>query len=242
MKKIYLGFLLSCFVLGDIYSGEYNANNVINYYPLHQAVRDEDVEGVQRLIVQGFRLNQLDELGDTALAEAASIGNLRLGNLLIQGGADVNLGSDFPLLLAAGNWHLEFLQALLQNPQVDINRRNPEGMTALNHALRNNSREAASILIDAGADVNISSNENMSPLHYAVLWNNFNLVQRLLASGADHNLRDIRNESPLDFARRLQGIDLQEEQDGGSPREGGRLNRQPIIDLLANTPVNRICG
>jgi hypothetical protein len=70
----------------------------------------------------------------------------------------------------------------------------------------------------------------------------------LLASGADHNLRDIRNESPLDFARRLQGIDLQEEQvqeeqDGAaSPREGARLNRQPIIDLLANTPVNRICG
>jgi hypothetical protein len=80
-KKIYLGFLLSCFVLGDISAGEYDANNVINYYPLHQAVRDEDVEGVQRLIVQGFELNQLDELGDTALAEAASIGNLRLGNL-----------------------------------------------------------------------------------------------------------------------------------------------------------------
>jgi ankyrin repeat protein len=72
------------------------------------------------------------------------------------------------------------------------------GFTALHYAARQGHREAARILLDAGADINqVSAGDQSSPLLVALINGNYDLAKELLAAGADPNLVSDDGASPL---------------------------------------------
>ncbi|KAJ3053311.1 hypothetical protein HK097_004551 [Rhizophlyctis rosea] len=81
------------------------------------------------------------------LCQAATSGSLDCVRLLIQHGADVNLGTETPLLLASRNKHAEIVKHLLNNgADVQIS-------TALDAAMQNNACRIMSMLLWKDADV-----------------------------------------------------------------------------------------
>jgi ankyrin repeat protein len=72
------------------------------------------------------------------------------------------------------------------------------GFTALHYAARQGHREAARILLDAGADINqVSAGDQSSPLLVALINGNYDLAKELLAAGADPNLVSDDGASPV---------------------------------------------
>lgn len=67
---------------------------------------------------------------------------------------------------------------------VDINSRNPDGLTALHLACANGHPTTSSTLLDAGADINARTNSGSSPLDLARPTENRELLQLLKERGA----------------------------------------------------------
>src|SRR5437868_8709785 len=87
---------------------------------------------------------------------AASEGNARAIEALIEAGADVNAKSKTgmtPLLFAVRNGHTPSVIALL-NHRANVNDVAPDGTSALNMAVLNAYFELAAVLLDHGADPN----------------------------------------------------------------------------------------
>ena len=61
-----------------------------SYSLLVDAVLDEDLEAIRRLVAKGTNVNDANASGETPLTWAASRNNLRAARLLVQLGADVN--------------------------------------------------------------------------------------------------------------------------------------------------------
>lgn len=78
-------------------------------------------------------LNMCNNMGETALFQAASKGNQDTVVQLVQHGADVNLANQFnesPLYIATYGGHLPVVQSLLLAPNIRINMKNQDGATA----------------------------------------------------------------------------------------------------------------
>jgi ankyrin repeat protein len=65
----------------------------MNHYPLHQKVLTNDLKGVQELIERKVSLEQLDDLGQTALHWAVFGGYLAIAEVLLKAGANPNVFS-----------------------------------------------------------------------------------------------------------------------------------------------------
>jgi uncharacterized protein len=91
---------------------------------------------------------------------------------------DMYRGGLTPLLFAAREGCIECLQALLDKG-ADIDRPDPDGVTALIMALLNYNWDAARFLIEAGADVNLWDFYGQTPLYVAVDMNTMPLGRRI---------------------------------------------------------------
>jgi len=58
---------------------------------LHEKVLESDVDGVMLAIKNGADLNQLDELGNSALHWAVMRGDIEIVSILLKAGADPNI-------------------------------------------------------------------------------------------------------------------------------------------------------
>lgn len=103
----------------------------------------------------------------------------------------VNCRSNFsdaqltPLMMAAIlNWPDDEFGLLLQTPDIEIDKQDHQGLTALMHAVRSNSLEKVKLLIHYGADINKPDICNSSPLKEAALFQHVDIVKYLLESGA----------------------------------------------------------
>ena len=234
MKKI---LLLSLLVAGGVqnnYAME-NNNRIIDMinFPLHEAIINGNAAAVQELIDDGYDVNTLDRFGDTALSEAAAHRHIDIVLMLLDAGADLNLGNETPLYIAAGNGHIDIIQILI-DAGADLNSVNHLNQTPLYFAIYNNQVPIASLLITEGADVNLGNYESNTPLHFATRRNNIDLVRQLICAGADANIRNVNNESALDVARLLAPRDTTATE---------QRNRQASINLLANlSRTNRVAG
>lgn len=104
----------------------------------------------------------------TPLWCAAVSGKLRIIQLLIRHGADINAVSDTgstPVRSACFMTHLEIVQYLVQNG-ADINRPNYNGGTCLINSVQ--SVQLCEFLLEHGADVNAKDTQNKTALHYAI--------------------------------------------------------------------------
>ncbi|XP_014780066.1 ankyrin repeat domain-containing protein 27 isoform X2 [Octopus bimaculoides] len=80
---------------------------------------------------------------------------------------------------------------------IDVNKHNCQGLTALHLAVQGNSLELAKTMLEAGAHINSLSEDGFTPLHLACMNDDIEMVELLLSYGAKVNLADHCGNSPL---------------------------------------------
>lgn len=164
-----------------------------------QAVIDGDIERVKLLISKGPYLNEENEKGQIPLNLAAREGHKEIVELLLEHGADVNVGSVFgneynnwiAAEFAMSNNHTEIAQ-LLVSKGSDI--------SPLIFAIYMEDEIKARSLIEGGADVNSRTPGGMTPLHQAVNKGLKDIVELLIAYDADVNAGHYWGWTPLHSA------------------------------------------
>ena len=133
--------------------------------------------------------------GYTALIYAARKPNIKMLDILLKAGADVNhfnVSRETALMFAASRCDINMLGTLLKSG-AEVNLKNNKGEDALYQAAFSANYKAIELLLEAGADVNSRTTEGLLPL-IAVVMNDhdgFNgrmrCVKMLINAGANVN-------------------------------------------------------
>ncbi|KAF3055892.1 hypothetical protein GL218_06920 [Daldinia childiae] len=114
--------------------------------------------------------------------------------------AQSTLGGNTMLHMAAVIGDIEALALLLDQYNIDIERENPDGLTALQAAIMSMELEAAQLLLCYGADRDrIFPKQGYRPLHHTIRESNSGMMEMLLEAGADINATTVEGYSPLQF-------------------------------------------
>jgi len=142
-----------------------------NTAALHIALKQPDID-----------MNTRDEDGRTALMHAATEGLAEMVNVLIAGGASVNLvdreNGQAALHFASQGWHIEVVKKLINsNAQVDVVDK--FGNSPLWRAVFESKGrgEVIKMLLDAGADKNLANLKGTSPLILSKRISNFDVAK-----------------------------------------------------------------
>jgi ankyrin repeat protein len=172
---------------------------------LVEAVERQDWTSARRLIEEHVDLDSRQADGTTALAWAAHWGHLDTIDLLLRGGANVNLGTDLgvtPLALAARNGNVPMVERLLSagaNPSLSSST----GETPLMVAAHAGQEAIVRALLAKGAKPDAAETATrQTPLMFAIAEGHAGVVKALLDAGADPRARSTGGFSPLLFAAR----------------------------------------
>lgn len=157
----------------------------------------------------------LSENKKTPLAMSIIRGNIKMVELLLQYGADVNSESDYsygdtPLLLAVYYNNEEIVKLLLHH-NADLNKGNTRKITPLHRAIieyngyyytsqNKQCKKIIKILLDHGANSNIKNDTERTSLHEASLGQDKKIINLLLQHGANSNEQDNQGDTPLHLA------------------------------------------
>lgn len=136
---------------------------------LFRAVREGKEDMVEMLLEQDVDVNKQIETGWTSLTGAAAQGHPRIVRLLLDAGANPDIGNlkkITPLMFGARYGNIEICRLLLEygaNPDLQ----DVYGMTALIVSTREGHADIAEMLLKAGASINIKDHENMTALDFA---------------------------------------------------------------------------
>ena len=148
-------------------------------------------------------VNASDEDGWTPLHFASYFGHLKITQLLLEHGAEVNSktsSSNTPLhCLSEREGNLEVAQALLENG-ADPSIRSISGEDALNIAIRRGHQGLVQLLLKHGADPNTRDVDGQSLLHVSSGRGDPKVAQGLLELKIDVHSRDNQGRTPLQVA------------------------------------------
>ena len=126
---------------------------------------------------------------------AASQGDSRIIQMLVERGADVNahdqLRQETPLHRAVDKKNLQAIDVLLAQG-ADINSKDKNNETPLGAAVFRGQKETVSLLLSRGAEVNAAYKKECefrggTVLHVAVRWNHLEIARMLVLKGANVN-------------------------------------------------------
>lgn len=140
--------------------------------PLILAANYKHLENARILLAHKADVNARDSQGTTALWIAISKSDQPMVELLLDNGADANIGYEY-----ANGW------------------------TVLHSIVRDGKKDLAELLLARGANVNATDKSGQTPLHLAVSYGAEQIVKLLLAHGADVNLKDNQGDTALDLAK-----------------------------------------
>ncbi|XP_068908725.1 ankyrin repeat domain-containing protein 17 isoform X12 [Tenebrio molitor] len=171
------------------------------YTPLMEAAREGHEEMVHLLLGQGANINaQTDETQETALTLACCGGFTEVADILLKGGADIELGASTPLMEAAQEGHLDLVKFLLEN-EANVHAQTQTGDTALTYACENGHTDVADYLLQYGADLEHESEGGRTPLMKACRAGHMCTVQFLISKGANVRRQTTNNDhTPLSLA------------------------------------------
>ena len=127
--------------------------------------------------------------GFTALYRAVNCGCVKVAELLLNGGATVDLPTFYgaaPLHVAAKSGHFDLVRLLL-NHRAEPNIRDYGGRTPLHKASRKGYLGIVQLFLDRNIDPNVEDNRGRTPLHRATGRGRRDVVNVLLNGGADVN-------------------------------------------------------
>jgi ankyrin repeat protein len=206
---------------------------------LEEAVRNQDVNQIQRLIDSGVDVNTPLEEGETLLMLSSSRNYIDIVRILVEAGADVNalnLNFESALLKAAAKASREAFSYLFPLTSEEI--REQSQMDALLGASLDGDTQVVRLLIEFGTDLNATDEElweSKTALISAAEWAHKEIVEILVEAGADVNLTDSQGQTALMLASKFRTL----EELRSRIQEVG-ANRQEIIDNLvtAGAEVN----
>jgi len=98
---------------------------------------------------------------------------------------------------------IEALEILLEHG-VDIREIDPDGLSALDVAIKFKREDVIKLCIDKGVDINETHRPSgITPIILAACFNNTSIVELLLSHGADINSKDSGGMSSKDYAKKL---------------------------------------
>ena len=134
---------------------------------LLDAVRNNDVRAVQKVLASGTNANARDDIGATALMHAAALSSPEIVRTLIEARADVNASARSgatALMWATGN--VANVRLLLDRGAA-VNARMKDGTTALVTAARRGNLDVMRLLLARGSDPKSDANEMTELLRMA---------------------------------------------------------------------------
>ena len=153
--------------------------------------RDGYPHMVALFLTAGMSPHVQDTEGKTALMMAAMNGDQPLLQMLLDGGADVNVKD-------RGGWtNLVRLGVLSLFTRADVNVKDQGGWTALMYAVWNGHTSTVQALLDRGADINTKDWEGWTALMYAAWNGHMATVEALLDRGADVSAKNNANDTVL---------------------------------------------
>ena len=166
------------------------ASNSNGSTPLHAAVRTNGQDILQILLshAEVWNINLVDaDLEDTPLHLAAKRGHLKMAELLLHHGANLNSKNCFqqaPLHCAVNTTHKKIVK-LLCTKGCDINSRDEDGNTPLHCAVRSESSAIAKMLLEAGCDMNAQNSCGDTAHDLAIVQDYEELMTLLRQAGAN---------------------------------------------------------
>ena len=165
---------------------------------LHKAIEDRNHRLVKEMVSAGHDINLIERIDDdinhtqrdeTPLITAARLGNQETAMLLLDLGADVNLGSPgtgmTALHWACAKGHSDLAWLLLQR-NANVNRAEYRSETALLEAICSESVDIVRMLVFHGADMEspVNSSQDTS-LMFALQTGKVTIARFLIAAGAN---------------------------------------------------------
>lgn len=178
---------------------------------LLNAVHQQDLHAVKKLIRLGENLDQHNDRGRTPLMIATYNNDIEIAKVLISNGADVNIPDDMqntPFLYAAAEGYWDILK-LTTKAGADPNITNRYGNTALISAAEHGNVEALRWLLnETKVDVNHINNLGWTALLEVIILgdgskNYQQCVQLLLQHKANPNIADKDDVTPIEHAEKL---------------------------------------
>ncbi len=179
------------------------------------ASKFENEEVVTFLLENGAETNVKAKNGDTALLKACHKKNIKIVDLLLKKGANINEiysvydKSTLLQYLCCNDQCAEVIEFLLKN-NASIDIKNNKGMTPLHIACLKGCKENVRMLLNNGAQTNINAQDLQgdTALHRAVDCGHLEIVQLLLTYGADVTKINNREETALTIGFRLGKLDI----------------------------------
>ncbi|MCR5613309.1 ankyrin repeat domain-containing protein [Treponema sp.] len=156
----------------------------------------------EKLIDAGADVNINGKGVHTALCEACDLNNFYLVKLLVEHGADVNLGSYnqkfYPLGEAVRHNNYEMVKYLIEHG-AKVNVKNSIGTTEMFEIYAVSDTRIMDLLLEKGADINSRNNNGETPLFYAYILEDdaCKIAEMLIKYGADINALNNNNETVL---------------------------------------------
>ena len=152
---------------------------------------------VKALIDFGADINEVGKT--TLLSCAAHYGHVKIVELLLQLGMDINGRSrdNGTALHGAAEYDQVEVVEVLQKHGCDVNAQDDNRQTALHNAAWNGFHRTVEVLLKNGAKVNLKGFKGQTALHKAVDLGHRKVVEMLLAHKADCNLKDDYGKSPI---------------------------------------------
>ena len=120
-----------------------------------------------------------------------------LTTFLLSSVSTVNIASESNLIDAARDQDWTLVQSLLKVRGTDVNVTEPDGTTALFHAVYRDNVESVKALLDKGANPNMANDYGITPMSLAMENHSLPMVKLLLEEGADANAANWSGESLL---------------------------------------------
>lgn len=196
----------------DVFSGKKNKNpsKEMQKAQWFKAVNKKDYSFIKKAIKSGSDINSLDNKGQTALMIATYNRDIKLVELLMAHGANVNIQDDrlnSPFLYAGEEGYLEIIKLVSSTANVKVTNR--YGSMAISAASENAHYETMEWLLEhTDSDVNYTNNIGWTSLLAAVILGDgtekyVQAVQLLLNHGASPHIADRDGMTAIEHAEKL---------------------------------------
>ena len=202
LKKFKVGSLLISTALMFILQSA-NANE------LFHAIQKNDIDSVTQSLNKNTNINNLNENGDSPLLAAARIGNLKVMDLLLEHGANINqldARKRDILNIAISHKNTKLARWALDNKIDPTMVTSIYQGSALIYACHQGQVEIVKMLIKAGAPLNRINNVGWTALLETTVLGDgsekYQEITRLLVNaGADKSIKDRNGKTSLDHAK-----------------------------------------
>lgn len=142
---------------------------------LLRAAAADNVEVAQLLVSRGADVNALDYQHDTPFLVTGVTGSVAMLRALLPGNPDTGIRNRFggvAVIPASERGHVEYVRAVLETTDIDVNHVNDLGWTALLEAIILGDggpahQDIVRILLDHAADTSIGDKDGVTPLRHA---------------------------------------------------------------------------